>query len=71
VQATLKQAADTAVTLVQSNLPRALPKVTLPAMMQEAPARTKGRTRVARAKTAAKARGTRTTKRVRKAAAKK
>jgi Poly(hydroxyalcanoate) granule associated protein (phasin) len=33
VQATVKQAADTAVTLVQNNLPRSLPKVTLPAML--------------------------------------
>ncbi|MEP7327974.1 MAG: phasin family protein [Betaproteobacteria bacterium] len=34
VQATVKQAADTAVTLVQSNLPKSLPKVTLPAMLK-------------------------------------
>src|SRR6185295_728162 len=33
VQATVRQAADTAVTLVQNNLPKALPKVTLPAML--------------------------------------
>ena len=36
VQATVKQAADTAVTLVQNNLPKALPKVTLPAMLTPA-----------------------------------
>ncbi len=36
VHATVKQAADTAVTLVQSNLPKSLPKVTLPAMMKAA-----------------------------------
>jgi len=36
VQATVKQAADTAVTLVQSNLPKSLPKVTLPAMRKTA-----------------------------------
>ncbi len=36
VQATVKQAADTAVTLVQSNLPKSLPKVTLPAMLKPA-----------------------------------
>ena len=36
VRATVKQAADTAVTLVQSNLPKSLPKVTLPAMLKPA-----------------------------------
>lgn len=51
VQATVKQAADTAVTLVQSNLPKSLPKVTLPAMMKPAaPAKA-----VKRAKRATKA----------------
>ena len=34
VRATVKQAADTAVTLVQSNLPKSLPKVALPAMLK-------------------------------------
>jgi hypothetical protein len=33
VSANVQKAADTAVTLVQSNLPRSLPKVTLPAML--------------------------------------
>jgi len=51
VQATVKQAADTAVTLVQSNLPKSLPKVTLPAMRKTAaPAKA-----VKRAKRATKA----------------
>jgi hypothetical protein len=36
VRATVKQAADTAVTLVQNNLPKALPKVKLPAMLTPA-----------------------------------
>ena len=36
VQTTVKQAADTAVMLVQSNLPKSLPKVTLPAMLKPA-----------------------------------
>ena len=58
VQATVKQAADTAVTLVQDNLPKALPKVKLPAMLTPAvPAkaskRAKRTTRVAKTKTRA------------------
>jgi hypothetical protein len=58
VQATVKQAADTAVTLVQNNLPKALPKVTLPAMLAPATAkkaskRTAHKTRVAKTKTRA------------------
>ena len=36
VRATVKQAADTAVTLVQNNLPKSLPKVKLPAMLTPA-----------------------------------
>ncbi len=34
VQSTVRQAAETAVTLVQNNLPKSLPKVTLPAMLK-------------------------------------
>ena len=41
VQSTVRQAADTAVTLVQNNLPKSLPKVTLPAML--APTKAKPR----------------------------
>ena len=57
-QATVKQAADTAVTLVQNNLPKALPKVTLPAMLtpattRKASKRTARKTRVAKTKTRA------------------
>ena len=33
VQSTVRQAADTAVTIVQNNLPKSLPRVTLPAML--------------------------------------
>ena len=33
---TVRQAADTAVTLVQNNLPKSLPKVTLPSMLTPA-----------------------------------
>jgi hypothetical protein len=36
VRATVKQAADTAVTLVQNNLPKSMPKVKLPAMLTPA-----------------------------------
>jgi|KBSSwiStaDraftv2_1062776.scaffolds.fasta_scaffold02179_4 hypothetical protein len=58
VRATVKQAAETAVTLVQNNLPKSLPKVKLPAMLApavtaKASARTKRTTRVAKAKTRA------------------
>ena len=51
VSTTVRQAADTAVTLVQNNLPRSLPKVKLPAMLA-LPAKVKA----ARAKAAAKKR---------------
>ncbi len=61
VQATVKQAADTAVTLVQSNLPKSLPKVTLPAMLTTA-APAKAAKRVKRATKAKRA----TTKRASK-----
>jgi hypothetical protein len=58
VRATVKQAADTAVTLVQNNLPKSLPKVTLPAMLTPAAKakpvkRTARTTRVAKTKTRA------------------
>lgn len=36
MSSTVRQAADTAVTLVQNNLPRSLPKVTLPSMLAPA-----------------------------------
>lgn len=54
VHATVKQAADTAVTLVQSNLPKSLPKVTLPAMLKPA-APAKATKRVKRATKAKRA----------------
>jgi len=58
VSSTVKQAADTAVTLVANNLPKSLPKVTLPAMLTPAtrakPAkRTARTTRVAKTKSRA------------------
>jgi Poly(hydroxyalcanoate) granule associated protein (phasin) len=66
VQATVKQAADTAVTLVQTNLPKALPKVKLPAMLvADAP---KARKRRVKAKSPAKKRTTRPAKRAKRVA---
>ena len=68
VQSTVRQAADTAVTLVQNNLPRSLPKVTLPAMLTPV-AKPKARAKKrAQAKRAVKARVTRTVKRGKRAA---
>ena len=60
VKATVRQAADTAVTLVQNNLPKALPKVTLPAMLTPAKPAKK---RAAKAKRATKARAVKAVKR--------
>ena len=58
VSSTVRQAADTAVTLVQTNLPKSLPKVTLPAMLKPVPA---GRAKTAAKKRAGQAkRGTKT-----------
>ena len=54
VRATVKHAADTAVTLVQSNLPKSLPKVTLPTMLKPA-VQAKAAKRVKRVKRAVKA----------------
>jgi hypothetical protein len=69
VQSTVRQAADTAVTLVQSNLPRSLPKVTLPAMLTPSAhvraKRTVSKT-AAKAKRVAKTRATKTVKRVKR-----
>lgn len=73
VQSTVKHAAETAVTLVQHNLPRALPKVTLPAMLlPKAPRKTA--TRAAKAKRVVKTRtikNAKKTRRIVKAATKK
>jgi hypothetical protein len=64
VRATVKQAADTAVTLVQNNLPKSLPKVKLPAMLTPA-ATAKASKRTKRATPAAKT-TTRATKAVKR-----
>jgi hypothetical protein len=70
VQASVKQAADTAVTLVQSNLPKSLPKVKLPAMLKPAaPAKAVKRVkRTVKAKRAAATRTPKVAKRVKRAA---
>ena len=65
VQATVKQAADTAVTLVQNNLPKALPKVTLPAMLTM---RKKAATKKVARKSSTRSAQKRATKPVKKAA---
>ena len=71
VRTTVRQAADTAVTLVQNNMPKSLPKVTLPAMLAPR-ATTKRRTatkqRVAKSKRVAKTRATKAVKRTTRAA---
>ena len=65
VQATVKQAADTAVTLVQNTLPKSLPKVTLPAMLAaDAP---KSKKRAVKAKRVVKPRASKTVKRAKRA----
>jgi hypothetical protein len=74
VQSTVRQAAETAVTLVQNNLPKSLPKVTLPAMLAQPKAKSAAKKRVTKAKRATKARGAtvvKRAKRVAKAATKK
>ncbi|MCC7327949.1 MAG: phasin family protein [Burkholderiales bacterium] len=66
VSSTVRQAADTAVTLVQTNLPKSLPKVTLPAMLKPVPAtkaKTAAKKRVGQAKRGTKARGAKPVKR--------
>lgn len=76
VQATVKQAADTAVTLVQTNLPKALPKVKLPAMLatatpsRKAPAK-KRTVKAKRAATKRTAKPVKRAKRVAKSASRK
>ena len=57
VETTVRAYADTAVTIVRKALPKALPRVELPAMLQAAPA-----PKTTRAKRAVKARTTKTVK---------
>lgn len=63
VQSTVRHAADTAVNLVQSNLPKSLPKVTLPSMLTPAVKAKAPAKKRATAKRAGKARVARTVKR--------
>ena len=63
VETTVRAYADTAVTIVRKSLPKALPKVALPAMLQAAPA-----AKSSRAKRAVKARTAKTVKRVKRTA---
>ena len=73
VSTRVRKVADTAVTLVQENLPKALPKVTLPAMLMPAKAPAKKRAapkRAPKARTAKTAKATKRTTRARKAATK-
>ncbi len=62
VETTVRAYADTAVTLVRKSLPRALPRIELPAMLQTAPA-----ARPTRARRATKAHSVKTTKRAKRA----
>ncbi len=68
VQSTVRQAAETAVTLVQKNLPKSLPKVTLPAMLQTSAAKPKraAKQTTARAKRVIKWRAAKTVKRAKR-----
>jgi len=68
VQSTVRQAADTAVTIVQNNLPKSLPKVTLPAMLAPAKAKAPAKKRATKAKRAAKARTAPAVKRAKRGA---
>jgi hypothetical protein len=70
VEATVRQAADTAVTFMQSSLPRSLPKVKLPSMLTPS-VHVRAKRAVAKpatkAKRAAKTRATKTVKRAKRA----
>ena len=70
VESTVRQLADTAVTLAQKSIPRSLPKVTLPAMLKSpSTAKTKqaAKKTVARTKRVIKTRATKTVKRAKRA----
>ena len=71
VQATVRQAADTAVTLVQTNLPKALPKVKLPAMLVAETTKTKKRSVKAKRAATKRAKPVKRVKRAAKAATRK
>ena len=74
VQSTVKQAAETAVTLVQNNMPKSLPKVTLPAMLKTTravKAKRAAKKTAVRTKRVIKSRATKPVKRVKRAATRK
>jgi hypothetical protein len=74
VQSTVKQAAEATVTLVQNNLPKSLPKVTLPSMLKSSsPVKTgKAAKRTAvKAKRVIKTRATKAVKRAKRTTTKK
>ena len=69
VESTVRQLAETAVTLAQKKIPRSLPKVRLPAMLNvSAPAKTKraAKKSVARTKRVIKTRATKSVKRAKR-----
>ena len=68
VQSTVRQAADTAVTIVQNNLPKSLPRVTLPAMLAPTKAKAAAKKRAVKAKRVAKSRTAPAAKRAKRGA---
>ena len=69
VEATVRQLADTAVTLAQKKIPRSLPKVTLPAMLKSSStvkAKRAAKKTAVRTKRAQKTRATKTVKRAKR-----
>lgn len=69
VQSTVRQAADTAVTIVQNNLPKSLPRVTLPAMLTPTKAKkAAAKKRAVKAKRVAKSRTAPAAKRAKRGA---
>jgi len=68
VQSTVRQAAETAVTLVQNNLPRSLPMVTLPAMLKTASTKRVAKKPTAKSARVSKSRTVKTAKRAKRTA---
>jgi hypothetical protein len=69
VESTVRQLADTAVTLAQKSIPRSLPKVTLPAMLKSSStvkSKRAAKKTVARTKRVIKSRATKTVKRAKR-----
>ena len=69
VQSSVRQAAGTAVTLVQNNLPKSLPKATMPAILApRAPRKAASKKRAVVTKRVVKSRATKAVKRVKRTA---